>query len=146
MGMGLSVRYGESMQMKRVEVAILEGAPLDWAVAAALKLNPHMARCALRGGIPPILTDKNDLYWEPTECWSDGGEIFDKYGVSIECLNGDTWAAGVVCDGEIQINGYGTTKLIAICRAIVLAKIGQVIDIPERLFYISPEFYYGNKD
>ena len=133
------------MELKRVEVAALEGVPLDWAVAAALNLNPRMACATLRGGIPPILTDKNDLTWEPTECWSDGGNIFDEYGVSIECLNGDTWAVGVVCDSEIQINGYGPTKLTAICRAIVLAKSGPVVYIPERLFYISTEFYYGKE-
>ena len=56
---------------QRVEVALLEGAPLDWAVAAVLNLNPYMAQATLRGGIPPVMTDKNDLYWSTTECWSD---------------------------------------------------------------------------
>ena len=73
----------------------------------------------------------------------NAGQIFDEYGVSMECLNSDTWVAGVVCDNGVQIHGYGPTKLIAICRAIVLSKLGPFADIPERLFHISTNFYFG---
>lgn len=132
--------------MKEVKVCELQGAALDWAVAQAVGVE-----VMIEGGIPVLTQEIMDsmgiLYrddWAPSESWSQGGPLIEKFGIKLERMrNGRSWFAGwdyasegwnvsyEMFDGE-QLDGP-SLPLIAACRAIVAAKLGDVVSIPDEL-------------
>ncbi len=135
-----------------VRVSNLVGAALDWAVAKAL--GWQMVR------VPPDIHGNNggevltppdfskDFQFPPRGAvpvgyflrrwstdWSQGGPLIDKYQGSVrhdKHLN----------DGPCRYTGgtgmnspwsYGPTPLIAFCRSLVLAKLGDTVQVPKEL-------------
>lgn len=112
------------MKEKFVEVktAELVGAALDWAVAEADGLRPYTHKGGfwvldgkINAPLPKFSTD-----------WAQGGPLWDEWATSMEHYDG--WLVAVV-GGDAQ----GHTKLIALCRAIVSAKLGDVVQVPVEL-------------
>lgn len=109
------------MEMVEVKASELIGAALDWAVAKA-EGDDHWT------------SDRNvDWFawrmrnWKPSTDWSQGGPLIDKYRVAFEDNLGDWFACipGGMANGE--------THLIASCRAIVAAKLGDTVQVPAEL-------------
>lgn len=135
-----------------VRVSNLVGSALDWAVAKAL--GWQMVR------VPPDIHGNNggevltppdfskDFQFPPRGAvsvgyflrrwstdWSQGGPLIDKYQGSVrhdKHLN----------DGPCRYTGgtgmnspwsYGPTPLIAFCRSLVLAKLGDTVQVPKEL-------------
>lgn len=85
-----------------MKVADLKGDDLDVAVAVALgKKYPRPAN--------PYSTS-----------WADTGPLIDKHEIKLDI--GRTWEA--TCEGRV---GKGNTALEAVCRAFVIAKVGEEI-------------------
>lgn len=124
----------------------LSGTALDWAVAEAL--DDYCVRRASEAGYAwgegdPLIvvpSDHNQCFWifgeddwSPSINWVQGGPLVDEYDVwlagpaSIDSV-GDCHAAWVDGTGPIA---HGETKLIAAMRAIVAAKLGKEMDVPE---------------
>lgn len=120
------------MEFKTIAVSELEGAGLDWAVGVA------------QGN--PMATPASDVVWSeyhgaysPSTNWSQGGPLIDEYRMLV-CPPEETdqWDASVNGDYEMH---YGSTALIALCRAIVAAKLGKEVSIPASLLgapYATP--------
>ena len=80
---------------------------------------------------------KNQVIWEPTCNWSQGGPIIESGANNLFKHNGGTeWccACNVPRDGYTAIvTADGPTPLIAATRCFVASRLGNEIDIPEDL-------------
>lgn len=121
--------------MKEVKVSEIQGAALDWAVGKVCAGNNWGSAHFREGWM------RN---WNPSTDWSQGGPLIEEFGIKLECMrDGRSWFAGWNCasegwnsryemlDGE-QKNGE-SSPLIAACRAIVSAKLGDFVSIPDEL-------------
>ncbi|MBV4524346.1 DUF2591 domain-containing protein [Pseudomonas sp. SWRI74] len=127
-----------SLVLVDVAVKDLSGAALNWAVAQVVDY-----KTALEGNDNGpdewIVMGREDMYltrdpdefcvWSPSTDWSQGGPLIDKYIRQVKFYAGElpesAWR-GETVDGW----GEGPTPLIAACRAIVAAKLGDIVKVP----------------
>lgn len=120
--------------MVTVSVGELTGAGLDWAVAISELQNPFILE---NGAIAGRYMDGGCVVgYFPSTDWSQGGPLIDEYaigfwGVPIKCGKGE-WEAQM-CHDDTPHTGRGENHKVAICRAIVAAKFGNTVDIPQEL-------------
>ena len=115
------------MNMNKVKTAELIGPALDWAVAEAEGVPIVFSKAAgfwRRADIPDLEE------WSPSSSWEQGGPLIDKHNVEI-LRAGDCVMAKLY--GLTNAAGDGKTPLIAACRAIVAAKLGDAVSVPEEL-------------
>lgn len=127
--------------MIEVKTADLIGPALDWAVANAagwpVEIKPHGQYSNASTGHK--LKARSYRLWmvsdvDPEECtpssdWSQGGPLIEKHTSTVTHAAYDAgwWAHSGNHIGE------GKTPLIAACRAIVAAKLGDVVGVPTEL-------------
>lgn len=123
-----------------IKTSELTGAALDWAVAKATgaELVEHQGD-DLRVEICTGLA----AHWSPSTSWSQCGPLIDKYKpwVSPPVEDPDPeqpygWDAEVYDEAGYDVVGRAVgcdSALIAVCRAIVSAKLGDTVDVPEEL-------------
>ena len=119
--------------MKTIEVKTSEltGAALDWAVAEAEGLKPSK--------------NWTGIYYRPSTDWSVTGPLIDRY--SIWLSNDDRGYIASIPLHSVIAGAYtgdinaclpgGGTALVAVCRAIVLSKIGTTVEVPEQLLEVK---------
>lgn len=143
---------GFMQRMIEVKTAELDGAALDWAVAKATEwLEPFY-------GIGRIWADESgDLFmdspdpdepndvtelhhfnhieaWSPRRIWSQGGRLIEKFGVNLMTCMDKSWQAKIWVDGvQVCLQRHKHEPLIAACRAIVSAKLGDTVSVPAEL-------------
>ncbi|WP_455923330.1 phage protein NinX family protein [Pseudomonas putida] len=121
----------------------LSGEALNWAVGKAEGLDVFLA--------PPVYGNPwrvfvryagevtiRDVRYAPQGCWADGGPLIDKHIECLESFAGATeWSAACFGSGGpmaiILHRHSGETALIAACRAIVAAKLGDTVQVPKEL-------------
>lgn len=120
------------MNMTEVKTADLAGAALDWAVANACGFKFGMC-----GGVVFRSDQPGDTYgpgpiWSPSTDWSQGGPLIGRYQITLlpPRYSGDKWGATYDVDSCML---DGDTPLISACRAIVAAKLGDVVSVPSEL-------------
>ncbi len=133
-------------QMIEVKTAELIGPALDWAVAEAEGIQrfvmgndwpgnsavddaadrDRVVICNLIGRLVVARGGWSDE-WKPSASWAQGGPLIDKHRMSF--WGGENYVYAVCAGGE----GYGLTHLIAACRAIVAAKLGDTVRVPAAL-------------
>lgn len=139
--------------MKTIEVKTAEliGPALDWAVAKAdgREIEPSGTDLYLRGqyhGITHGEYLRTRRRWSPSADWAQGGPLVDKL-MSSGKWELVPWFGGVLfqnytsecipVDGQSwdvqSVLATGKTVLIAACRAIVAAKLGDVVSVPAEL-------------
>lgn len=108
------------MDMTTTKVAALEGAALDWAVAKieGFKGSPASVR----------------RLFLPSTDWAVGGPLIQKHQIELKWDGSDGnawwWKAW---HQDVEKFQMGDTPLIAVCRAICAAKLGDSISIPSEL-------------
>lgn len=104
----------------------LTGVALDWAVA---KVIDRKVEYEFETGCLWFESEEHEwLIWSPSTNWAHGGPILDKYGTALNQGDKGWWAHA----GERL--GEGDTPLVAICRAVVSAKVGgEVVMVPNEL-------------
>ena len=117
-------------QMKTVRTAELIGAALDWAVGIAV--GEHITRIV--GDHPHVLINGQIAgRYLPSTDWSQGGPLIHGHEVAFlrNSIKPDPniWLS-VLLDGSMS---SGPTHLIAACRAIVAANLGDEVQIPAEL-------------
>lgn len=123
--------------MVEVKTAELVGPALDWAVAEAdgadeLKVVPwgdgKTVSCIY--WLPDGGCWAN--HYSPSTDWSHGGPLIEKHSVWLGAPYGSRrcWDASYHTSCEAH---DGDTPLIAACRAIVDAKLGDVVRVPAEL-------------
>ena len=107
----------------KIKTSELQGAALDWAVAKACNY------------------EFNGHWFKPSTDWSQGGPLIaahrvefyaqiDEYTATVASENCQhCLECGCVIEGGVN----GPSHLIAACRAIIAAKLGDEVDVPEEL-------------
>ena len=143
----------------------LTGLALDWAMAKCEGLQECMVfgRGSVKdggfavpnnhGGYTPVLLknthdkwfkqcdgypwDRDQVIWQPSTDWSQGGPIIEREAHNLLKHNGGTeWccACNVPREGYVAIiTADGPTPLIAAMRCYVSSKLGDEVEIPEKL-------------
>lgn len=126
-------------QFVEVKTAELVGPALDWAVAMAEFWEADRPRDGqIRKGDVYMLVGPFrliglgvDKFYSPSTNWAQGGPLIDECDV---WLSDDEEACVASCPphaGRFVVDGG--TNLIAACRAIVAAKLGDVVLVPVEL-------------
>jgi len=116
--------------MTEVKTADLIGPALDWAVAQA---------AGWTASIQPVYTPSKTYYdirspsglgLSPSKDWSQCGPLIERFRISI--IYSDE-----VCDPcawtDSTAAWHATSPIVAACRAIVAAKLGDTVSIPAEL-------------
>lgn len=142
----------------KVKTADLTGRALDWAVAEVIKPAGFSYRLNDEYEPPePILgmvEIPNDIYfrvleidrdnwlsdlsdkpltgcWHPSTDWSQSGPLIEEHSLNLTGSGKNNIAVVRVACGCVTQSG--DTLLIAFCRALVAAKLGDEVDIPDEL-------------
>lgn len=129
--------------MIEVKTADLAGEALGWAVGKAEGLELELAGPSgyitfyrvfyRRGGKTSWVFER----FNPWENWALGGPLIDRLRIGLSAppaidLNNEIgWQARP--DDGMTFWHSGTTALIATCRAIVAAKLGDTVQVPKEL-------------
>lgn len=122
-----------------VKTADLAGHALDWAVAQAEGLEVFLV--GPEYSVPWRVFWKKrgevlvrDVLYNPHENWVLAGPMIEKHMVSMHCPQStdDVWAAWAITD-KGEFCQAGNTALVAACRAIAAAKIGDTVQVPKEL-------------
>lgn len=115
-----------------VKTAELIGPALRYAVATAEGLGDELRWCFNEdGAFRNIWTDNHGAYW-PDEDWEIGGPLLAKHAIGFVGHDADNWLAfSSPCDVTHQ--GIGGTHLIAACRLVVSAALGETVSVPKEL-------------
>lgn len=130
-----------------IKTSELSGAALDWAVAQAvghecglIDRDRTIFGCNAADGRQYVIgkisheTVRECLhaqYFRPSTNWAQCGPLVDEFDVWLSS-DDDTYCAST----HPHVNEYirtGPTKLIAACRAIVAAKLGDEVEVPDEL-------------
>jgi hypothetical protein len=119
-----------------VNTADLIGHALDWAVAKAEGLEVFLV--GPQYNVPWRVFWKTrgqalewDVLYNPHEDWLLGGKLIEKYRVGFG-LYSDYFFAVTGLD-DLPGDADGSTHLVAACRAIVAAKLGETVHVPKGL-------------
>lgn len=127
----------------KVKTQDLSGAALDWAVAKAEGFEPmifpmsRMEVAVSEGRHPNGSFSARGCNYSTD--WSQGGPLIEKYRVSFATMGtGPEDEDGnepvvAITSGLNYKACNGKTHLIAACRAIVAARLGDEVDVPEGL-------------
>ena len=143
------------MSMIEVKTAELIGPALDWAVAEAEGIrrlvmgndwpgNSVVADAADRDRvvicnmIGQLVVSRGGWSngWNPSTDWAQGGPLIEKYAVKVEHFPGETIASKANARVAMNRTAYwksGPAPLVALCRAIVAANLGELVSVPEEL-------------
>lgn len=107
-----------------IEARNLSGAPLAWACVKALGGDAD--------GWPDVA---RKVQWF-SRSWAVGGPVIESYRISVlPILSTRTWEASMPSSG---IWLRGATPLDAAMRALVAAKLGASVDVPEAVCALTP--------
>lgn len=129
------------MNMIEVKTSELIGPALDWSVLMAIQKTPFTDETARAFFSAAKAFDLSMITKFSTD-WSQGGPLIEEH--KIELLHfGETyggWDAQLspgdshyIDQGPGQGQGSGPTPLVAACRAIVAAKLGDLVSVPAEL-------------
>lgn len=112
--------------------------PGNAAVTEATRVDPAVI-CDLKWGLH-FEASLRSVLWSPSTDWSQGGPLIDKHQLDLTFeRKGLMYAYQCQDDGlpiivtEDSFGSFGSTHLIAACRPIVAAKLGDTVSIPAEL-------------
>jgi len=121
------------MNMTKIKTAELQGAQLDWAVAKALGWAVHHrnAACYCMAKEADGIMQKAMAFvdeFRPSTDWAQGGPLIHEYRIGFG-VKDDCYLALAGIKG-VYGTGIGETHLIAAMRALVAAKLGDEVEVP----------------
>ena len=125
-----------------VKTQDLSGAALDWAVLFAncgdgpdwRLIDGELFLIGLvdvRVGMDGIGQQETIDPFQPSTRWKDGGPLIEKFKIGFGVYSDAFFA--VVGLNEMSGAENGSTHLIAACRAIVAANLGDTVRVPKEL-------------
>lgn len=118
-------------QMIEVKTVELSGPALDWAVAEAIgavRKPGHVIEFPDECPIPWIMG-----LFRPSSDWRHGGQLIAEYGKSLGMELRISENSASFLQSGMRIGYTASTVLIAACRAIVAAKLGDTVAVPDEL-------------
>ena len=128
----------------KIKTSELSGANLDWAVAIAVGTHcQETGSTDLCTGKHWVVSGFRAMRWDdwtPYTDWGQGGPLIERFSVTLgkrtdRPAGPRQWDAFIdpnFCHSATYVN-FGPSPLIAACRAIVAAKLGDEVDVPEGL-------------
>lgn len=116
------------IEMKTVD---LTGPALDWAIAQIEGVEVAIAAPHYGTGWRVYKPNFGGKYSPSTE-WAFGGPLIAKHAIGFVGHDADNWLA-FSSPADSTHQGIGPTHLIAACRAIVAAKLGDTLQVPREL-------------
>ena len=111
----------------KVKTSELSGVQLDYAVACSVDWGQPVLHITSGGSFVELM----GVVFSPTSNWSQCGPMIAEFGV---WLSDDEGAFTASCKPHFDRAIYDAeTPQIAICRAVVAAKLGDEVDIPDEL-------------
>lgn len=124
------------MKIKTTEIT---GPALDWVVAQVVHanlqrtygepvFNPKTKRIYQTQGLQQI-----GVNYSPSTNWSQGGPIIEREGITVchgSPVHGLEWLA---CDRSSTHIQHGPSYLIAAMRCFCASKLGEEVELPEKL-------------
>lgn len=141
-------------QFVEVKTAELTGPALDWAVAMAEGWEADRPQDGqvrkngvyrLVGSRPSRSTVSPDWFYDPSTNWAHGGPLLDRHATMVlshdhssEVMIGGFWnpSREAACEKKSP-SADGPSILVALCRAIVSAKLGDVVQVPAELVGVA---------
>lgn len=128
----------------KIKTAKLFGASLDWAAAQAegIKVSIRDGAVVRDYGDDGVKVTKLSMrpIYSPSAYLVHGNPLIDRNSVELRCPKVDEsgiWFAAIktdpVNDPDKFIGCGGDSTLEAACRAVVMLKIGEEVDVPEGL-------------
>lgn len=114
------------MKTITVETSKLSGAALDWAVSAAIGEHDDGDHATMEIGLGR---------YSPSTDWSQGGSLIEKLVILTQGDDCNWYAIPTSEYGVIELSGQ--TLLIAACRAIVAAGLGDDVEVPAELVEVK---------
>ena len=112
----------------KIKTSELIGAALDWAVAKADGWS--------NDGLEDIVNGDKYPEHDFSTSWSQGGPIIDREDIST-VREGDAaeWVASLYdyAASDWYLHTHGPTPLIAAMRCYVASKLGDEVEVPEKL-------------
>lgn len=130
--------YGISNGTVEVNCSDLVGAALDWAVAQVEGVFVHIGDPELGDELRVFYVSGNCLprvvRYTPSTDWAQGGPLIEKHQIELEWdgVDGKAMWRKAAHQDIVQFQ-MGETPLIAACRAIVAAHLGEVVSVPAEL-------------
>ena len=122
--------------MIEVKVSKLIGSALDWAVAQVEGVPVRLAPSISDDGELRVIEDIDapiDYRFNPSTDWRLAGPFISSRRICHNWISNDIWTACPARPNEPTIHVRGPTPLIAICRAIVANKFGEIATVPAEL-------------
>ena len=115
----------------RVRAGELSDVALDWAVASAQGLLAFGWENDM-GLLDITLSTGEHEYFNPSLDWAQGGPIIERERIELTYY-GDAQGWAVYAGRIVQSAGIGHTPLIAAMRCYVASKLGDEVDVPDKL-------------
>lgn len=127
-----------AIEMVELKTADLIGKALDWAAAKAIGLPVFIDH---QGWVRKLPDDASA--WRPSWNWSQGGPLIEQHKPWLSPPTGTNeddepygWDAEIYSDDGFEKIAHiigAPTALVAVCRAVVLAKLGATVQVPKEL-------------
>uniref|UniRef100_UPI004048323D phage protein NinX family protein n=1 Tax=Rheinheimera sp. TaxID=1869214 RepID=UPI004048323D len=120
----------------RIKISELNGAALDYAVAVTIHGSATFLTKPMMSKVPYVFVtteDGRELRVSYSTRWAECGPLIGKFKIDIEHQGNDVLASIYKPHGLNDVDCFGSTGLIAICRAAVACKLGNEVEIPEEL-------------
>lgn len=120
----------------KVKTGELTAFALDWAVAQAEGLPALIYPTAPRY-VYIDLPGRGCGPYMPSHAWAEGGPLIEKYALTLTPFSMEFsgpphyWTAQPWDERTLPADGQ--TALIAACRAIVFARLGDTVSVPKEL-------------
>lgn len=120
--------------MRTVNTSELTGEPLNWAVgkAAGLPVQIQPAQYGISARVF-IETPSGLARYRPVIDWGQCGPLLEKYAIGLCGDSSEAWRAYTAPE-DVEYRGVSPDMRTAICRAVVAAVSGPVVDVPGELF------------
>lgn len=116
--------------MKRVAVAELTGAALDYVVA----------KCEKRKDLAAMILARPKSYgFAPSIVWAQGGPIIEREEIELSCWAQDGWTARATDyskrpgNDEVFAEAFHASPLVAAMRCYVASQCGDYVNVPEEV-------------
>ena len=131
--MSRSMRLIDNPIMVSMTTATLTGFPLRFAVAMAEGLAEEITWSPSQ--MTPtrmcMWTDNHGSY-DPDQNWDIAGPLIEQHAIGFVGHDADNWLA-FASPAEQSHQGIGPTHLVAACRLVVRAALGEVVSVPAEL-------------
>ncbi|WP_175649441.1 phage protein NinX family protein [Pseudomonas sp. Marseille-P9899] len=120
--------------MIEVKTVSLEFGALDWCIAQVEGIKVELTPPNYGSGTSLVFITGTEPLYRPSTNWEDGGWLIGKHQVNLHSpqTRDDCWAAWVTLQGKDFCRG-ARQPLVAACRAIVYAKLGDTVQVPKEL-------------